>query len=40
MDEQTVIAKAKAELKVINFIKNRNIKKIIYVKHKILNFIL
>jgi leucyl-tRNA synthetase len=38
--EKEVIALATKEIKVQNFINNRPIKKIIYVKNKILNFIL
>jgi leucyl-tRNA synthetase len=37
--EKDVIALATREMKVQNFINNRSVKKIIYVKNKILNFI-
>jgi leucyl-tRNA synthetase len=40
MSEDEVIQRAKNEVKVINFINKRPIKKIIYVKNKILNFII
>lgn len=38
-EEQDVIAEAKADPKVTEYIKNKELRKTIYVAHKIVNFV-